>query len=277
MNSNKKSNSDDKKNSKGNQEREARIWRIRDSIQNLEDIKDAIINFLSLDNNSSSNAWIINAKEVYYSIVSAWAMLKTISNKKVKNLDSAKSYLALAKSRLEQCASELKALDGEGSKLESKLRNAFEKCRDAINTELGQFSSKNEITPPSRKVIKISETEYHLPCAICGKTAVSFVIGTPWYEKNEALICNGIVHGGSISLSSKDKIFSWLMQDQISEVHSYFKNNSIVFEEGIDAYCPECDKIYCGVHYFTKEEWDDGFYDCTYGTCPAGHVRIIHD
>ncbi|MBI4280420.1 MAG: hypothetical protein HY660_18360 [Armatimonadetes bacterium] len=25
------------------------------------------------------------------------------------------------------------------------------------------------------------------------------------------------------------------------------------------------------------EEWDAGFYDCSYGTCPNGHRRIIDD
>jgi len=47
--------------------------------------------------------------------------------------------------------------------------------------------------------------------------------------------------------------------------------------EGIDAYCPECDRIYCWNHYKLEEEWDEGFYDCTYGECPKGHKRMIDD
>ena len=66
-------------------------------------------------------------------------------------------------------------------------------------------------------------------------------------------------------------------QDKLAEIHSYLEKSSIIFEEGIDAYCPECNEIYCGAHYDTEEEWDEGFYDCTYGTCPEGHKRIIHD
>ncbi|NVM52562.1 MAG: hypothetical protein HWN66_02580 [Candidatus Helarchaeota archaeon] len=132
---------------------------------------------------------------------------------------------------------------------------------------------------PSQRVIKVSDTEYRLPCAVCGKIAVYFVISTLGSSKKEALICSGIVHSSSLNLSIAKKIFSWLKQGQISQVHFYLEKNSIVpFEEGIDAYCPECDKIFCGSHYTTREEWDEGwFYDCTYGTCPEGHQRIIHD
>ena len=48
-------------------------------------------------------------------------------------------------------------------------------------------------------------------------------------------------------------------------------------EDGIGAYCPRCDKAYCRFHYDLSEEWDQGFYDCTYGTCPEGHRRIVDD
>jgi hypothetical protein len=45
----------------------------------------------------------------------------------------------------------------------------------------------------------------------------------------------------------------------------------------VDAYCPECDKIYCWEHYNAKEEYDGGFYDCTYGEYPKSHKRMIDD
>jgi hypothetical protein len=36
-------------------------------------------------------------------------------------------------------------------------------------------------------------------------------------------------------------------------------------------YCPKCDAWYCRDHWQLAVEFDQGFYDCTYGTCPAGH------
>ena len=47
-------------------------------------------------------------------------------------------------------------------------------------------------------------------------------------------------------------------------------------------YCPECDCVYCKAHWHTRIQFDDdddmrGWYDCTYGTCPKGHERIVDD
>ena len=47
--------------------------------------------------------------------------------------------------------------------------------------------------------------------------------------------------------------------------------------EGIDAYCPQCRRVYCGDHYLLATEYDEGFYDCTRATCPAGHRRMVDD
>ena len=47
--------------------------------------------------------------------------------------------------------------------------------------------------------------------------------------------------------------------------------------DGLDFYCPDCDQMICEDHYHLRPVWDDGFYDYTLGTCPAGHQRIVDD
>lgn len=42
-------------------------------------------------------------------------------------------------------------------------------------------------------------------------------------------------------------------------------------------WCPECSCSYCDRHWAREVAFDDGFYDCTYGTCPAGHRRMLDD
>ncbi|HET7229602.1 MAG TPA: hypothetical protein VFJ16_06340 [Longimicrobium sp.] len=42
-------------------------------------------------------------------------------------------------------------------------------------------------------------------------------------------------------------------------------------------YCPECKACYCRDHWRQWMEFDEGFYDCTYGTCPRGHTRMLDD
>ena len=42
-------------------------------------------------------------------------------------------------------------------------------------------------------------------------------------------------------------------------------------------WCRFCGRAYCRRHWATETVMDEGFYDCTYGTCPAGHRVMIDD
>ena len=47
--------------------------------------------------------------------------------------------------------------------------------------------------------------------------------------------------------------------------------------EYVSSFCPQCGCHYCRSHWAQDVAYDDGFYDCTYGTCPAGHQRKLDD
>jgi len=43
-------------------------------------------------------------------------------------------------------------------------------------------------------------------------------------------------------------------------------------------YCDDCKKIYCKNCWDVgPPEFDEGFYDCTFGTCPEGHEQTVDD
>jgi predicted RNA-binding Zn-ribbon protein involved in translation (DUF1610 family) len=42
-------------------------------------------------------------------------------------------------------------------------------------------------------------------------------------------------------------------------------------------YCPDCQLNYCARDWSTYVLLDEGFYDCTMGTCPAGHRHMVDD
>ena len=45
-------------------------------------------------------------------------------------------------------------------------------------------------------------------------------------------------------------------------------------------YCRQCSKCYCMDHWVCEVRFDDDFddfYDCTCGTCPEGHRKMIDD
>ncbi|MBA2719221.1 MAG: hypothetical protein H0U52_08300 [Chloroflexi bacterium] len=42
-------------------------------------------------------------------------------------------------------------------------------------------------------------------------------------------------------------------------------------------WCPSCRASYCRDHYRRWAVYDDGFFDCIRGECPAGHERMLMD
>ncbi|MFC1885898.1 hypothetical protein ACFLZM_02440, partial [Thermodesulfobacteriota bacterium] len=169
----------------------------------------------------------------------------------------------------------------------ANILNVYAKIKDEFKLISGSIKDvkddnkpkeriKKELRKITQRVIKISDKEYQLPCSVCGEIAVIFKIGVPKSIERKSLIYTGITHETG-NVGNAERIFEWLEGDKISEVHFHVMKY-VTMEEGIDAYCPECDRIYCRSHYNPGEKWEDGWwYDCTYGTCPEGHKRIIHD
>jgi len=257
-----------------------RIWKIRDYILELEDVKDRIIGFLNSDDdidNGTRNIWISDAKEFYFSTVTAWEMLYlTVSGIK-EHLDDSKGFLYRAKSRLTKSISELKIFEKEKrlTKLIKKADTAFEKCWNAFQYEYKLMEPEIRIVEPISRVIKKSNHEYQLPCSICGEIAVDYKIGVGQFDKEEKLLYRGIICGTSLNKRLAHELFEILENEDIAGAHEFMRKYHSY--EGLDAYCPECDKIYCWNHYKLEEEWEEGFYDCTYGECPEGHKRMIDD
>jgi hypothetical protein len=256
-----------------------RVWKIRDNIQELENVKDKIIEFLRNEGDLDENAesiWISDAKEFYYNVVGAWELLRATAEGKEKYLDNSKGYLYAAKSRLAQSISELKTFnDKKADEIILKAEKAFSECWELFNFEYDILTPKKEIKEPIQQVIKVSDLEYHLPCSVCGDIAVEFAIGKGRFDKEEKLVFRGITHGTSLRRELADKLFEILETKNLLGAHDFMKKYHGF--EGLDAYCPICDKIYCWEHYKAEEVFDDGFYDCTYGTCPVGHKRMIDD
>ena len=67
-----------------------------------------------------------------------------------------------------------------------------------------------------------------------------------------------------------------LESKNLADLNYYLKMNC-GFSEGMDAYCNQCDCVYCYEHYRTEVVFDEEFYDYTIGTCPQMHRRKIDD
>jgi hypothetical protein len=256
-----------------------RMWKIRTYVQELENVKDGIIDFLhsrkKLDD-VTKNLWISDVKGLYYNTISAWEMLNSVSKGNLQYLDDSKNFLHNARSLLAKVTSEIKYFEEElVSNLIKEVESTFEKCWSAFYNEFDIHTPERKDTILIEKVIKVSNTEYHLPCSVCGKISVECKLGYGRFDKQKSLVYSGITHSRSLSKSLANKLFILLKKEDLQGVHS-FMEEYLCFE-GMDAYCPECDEIYCWEHYNARVEFDDGFYDCTMGECPAGHRRMIDD
>jgi hypothetical protein len=256
-----------------------RILNIRNHFIKIEEIQEEILNYFNylkeLDD-TTKKLWISDVKEFYYNVFSALDLLNPNLTLGEKEIDSSKNYLYAARNILSKIMSELKIFKNNSSlDLLIKIENAFKDCWDAFWYVYENLLDKKETVKKIEKVIIISDLEYHLPCSECGEIAVKYKIGYGRFDEKEALVYRGITHERSMSIKLAYELFELLIKRNLLGVHNFMKKYHGY--EGLDAYCPECDKIYCWEHYDAREEYDDGFYDCTYGICPKGHKRMIDD
>jgi hypothetical protein len=264
---------------KNHPEARERTWKIREYISGLERVKDEIITYLETGKDldeSTRNLWTADIKECYYSVVAAWQLLSSGVEGKSQFPDSAKNFLKAAQNRLAQVSSELISLNtNDARRLNQEAEESFNSCYLALSAGLDRLSDGGAIKKTTQEVLKIEEFEYHLPCSVCGEIAVKFKIGRGRLDKEDSLVFSGITHSTSLKRDLAPQLFKHLDEENLSRVHAFMKKYHQ--REGLDAYCPTCGKIYCARHYQTREEYDEGFYDCTRGTCPRGHKRIIDD
>lgn len=109
-------------------------------------------------------------------------------------------------------------------------------------------------------------------CRICGGDAGKVVL-----DASGKLSISGI--GSNTSTTVVGEMFKAIRQALTNgRVRDLFEMDRFL----VPFYCPKCDCSYCGDHWHTRMVFDDepgwgGWYDCTMGTCPEGHERMVED
>ncbi len=240
---------------------------IRDLLDRLERAKDRIVEYWekSSGDPAARKIFLSDSKEAFYQAVAAYQLLDS------EHVSASRGYLEGAKSSALQSASSVD--EGE---LRTEFLAAFDACYAAIDAELDRLApppGPTDWVDPARHP---SEKSCILSCSVCNDPAAKWEIGHSKYRKSTALIYSGITMSMHHDLEHAEAVFLWLLEESFGKVHRY-SIEKLKMSEGMDAYCPTCDKIYCRRHYNAGEVYDEGFYDCTYGTCPHGHRRMIDD
>lgn len=124
---------------------------------------------------------------------------------------------------------------------------------------------------PNKEIVKSIQADLILRCNVCDEPAVAFVSDEPG-----RLWVNSAVRSYPLVFTSPDRLSLFLdklRKGYYQKVHQELLNVC----SGLDYYCPICDCIYCGTHYEVLPSFDEGFYDCSWATCPRGHRRIMDD
>lgn len=152
----------------------------------------------------------------------------------------------------------------------AKLGEALGAVRDM------ELSTAEREMVASLPVLRTAEGRFEIFCATCGKSAVVFEIGSQVPGEAPSLLCKGIVWQQSFPIALAEPLFERLGRGAVDEAHTFLIAHGAC-QEGIDAWCPPCGRAYCKLHFACEDVYDEGFYDVTYGTCPAGHRRCIAD
>ena len=295
---------------KGNKKQErkakaesANLGKLKEAVAGLEKVLLKILDFYEGRPELEAGTrkmWSGDAKEAFYTVVACWEMLNKAAGEPEEGLgrwsepgiaeglrkiagewkdfpSAARYFASYSRSCHAQSASELSYFKDEvATVLEVEWKKAYESCAGIMAEELVKYAEPG--SPPPKRIIKVSDTEYHLPCSVCGKIAVRVSIKSDKLltSGKPGLIYEGITCGKDIGIDNAKQLFEFLDKDDLASAHGMSLKNTWL-EEGIDAYCPKCDRIYCHEHYNVVDIFDDGFYDYAEGTCPKGHRRMIDD
>ncbi len=121
---------------------------------------------------------------------------------------------------------------------------------------------------PHRQAFEQTEADRSLHCSLCGREIVRIAL------RGARLVVASPLRRLRLDAEALGADPAALLHAAPAAVHAGMMR---AHQDGLDFYCPDCDALYCEAHYHLRPRWDEGFYDDTEGTCPAGHTRIVDD
>ena len=115
-------------------------------------------------------------------------------------------------------------------------------------------------------------------CSKCGKVAAEFAAfrageATGFMANREHLLRTGWF-GELLRPAAYESAVALLEKIRAGELIALAKDDPDMF----GFFCRKCCKSYCTACWqIGPPEFDDGFYDCTRGTCPEGHEQVLDD
>ena len=127
--------------------------------------------------------------------------------------------------------------------------------------------------------------KYELRCSVCGEIAATFtadasacvhvgVLGKHLRTDRVAKLRALLDAGTTAAIEGFMKDGGWL-ELKTDDVTPAYTIGEPVFS--LDAYCPECHRVYCKAHIATRAFAHAGYGEWITATCPLGHERKVYD
>jgi hypothetical protein len=108
---------------------------------------------------------------------------------------------------------------------------------------------------------------YFFGCSICNKPVIKIDI------QNQIIMIESILKRFSILVSDIDKIKNIIRKKEFKKIDKILESKGY---DGLDFYCPQCDKIFCLRHYeFFQIYAYDGQEEYIIARCPNNHEKIV--
>jgi hypothetical protein len=127
--------------------------------------------------------------------------------------------------------------------------------------------------------------KHELRCSVCGEVAATFaehanaaiyvgVLGK--HLRTERVAELRVVRAAGVAAIErfmKDGGWREMKADDVTP--AYTIGDDPIFT--LDAYCSECDRVYCKAHMTTRASAHAGYGEWIVATCPLGHERKVYD
>jgi len=118
-----------------------------------------------------------------------------------------------------------------------------------------------------------------VPCSQCGRAAAEIAL-LPGSEQGESLLHehDRLERTDFIGMLTQTGEYTDLLALFEAIARADYAKARAIDPDLVAFCCKKCERVYCDQCWqLDPPEFEDGFYDCTRGTCPQGHQQIVDD
>lgn len=116
---------------------------------------------------------------------------------------------------------------------------------------------------------------FALPCSVCDADAVTLTLSRAGPAAREQLVVSSLSPVTVFRSLAGPRMADLLALLEAGDVAAVVQHLNATQPGGCDAYCPECQRVYCKTHYSIEAQWTGSWHEATFATCALGHEHMV--